>query len=71
MLLEYVLFEKLVETLDQFGLLDDVTPPEAAPYRVYCPGCSAPVVRLELLAKGCYRCGWAPPASTATESAAG
>lgn len=64
MLLEKVLFDKLVETLDQLGLLDDTAPDTQAPYRVYCPGCGTPVITQELVAKGCYRCGWLPGAAT-------
>jgi len=27
-------------------------------YRTRCPGCGRPVIREELMEKGCYVCGW-------------
>ena len=62
MLIEKLLLERLTETLDQAGLLDGAQPQQDAPYRVYCPACDAPVIRQELLDKGCYLCGWLPAA---------
>ena len=64
MLIEKLFIDRLTETLDQAGLLYGTQPEQAAPYRVYCPACSAPVVRQELLNKGCYLCGWQPVAGS-------
>ena len=29
-------------------------------YRTNCPQCKAPVIRQELMERGCYGCGWKP-----------
>ena len=58
MLLEKLVLDKLTETLDQLKLLEGERPPEPLPYPLYCPGCGAPVIRQELLDKGCYLCQW-------------
>lgn len=31
---------------------------ERASYKIRCPGCGRPVIREELMEKGCYVCGW-------------
>ena len=65
MVLEKVVLDKLTETLDQLQWLEGSKPEDETPYRVYCPGCGATVIRTELLEKGCYLCRWTtdPPIS--------
>lgn len=54
------ILESIVEMVDQTAAQAGVKIEKAPPSRVYCPGCGSPVLREELLDKGCYVCGWSP-----------
>jgi endogenous inhibitor of DNA gyrase (YacG/DUF329 family) len=55
------ILDSIAEMVDQQAAREGVKVEKAAPSRVRCPGCGSPVLREELLDKGCYVCGWSPP----------
>ena len=52
--------DSIAGMVDQEAAREGVKVEKAAPPRVRCPGCGSPVLRKELLDKGCYVCGWSP-----------
>ena len=54
------ILDSIAEMVDQQAAREGVKVEKAAPSRVRCPGCGSPVLREELLDKGCYVCGWSP-----------
>lgn len=67
MLIDQLLLKPAETILDSIREMVDLTAEQegvniekAPPSRVRCPGCGSPVLREELLDKGCYVCGWSP-----------
>ena len=54
------ILDSIAAMVDQTAAQEGVKIEKAPPYRVRCPGCGSPVLRQELLDKGCYVCGWSP-----------
>lgn len=54
------ILDSIAEMVDQTAAQEGVKIEKAPPSRVRCPGCGSPVLREELLDKGCYICGWSP-----------
>lgn len=66
MLIGWLLLDQtrtMLDTIDRMRAPKDGSDTAGDPLsRVHCPGCGRPVLRGELLEKGCYLCGWTRPA---------
>ncbi len=56
-----MILDSITEMVDREAARAGVKVEKATLSRVRCPGCGSPVLREELLGKGCYVCGWSPP----------
>lgn len=54
------ILDSIAAMVDQKAACEGINLEQALPFRVRCPGCGRPVIREELLDKGCYICGWRP-----------